>query len=424
MRSVVARSMIILLLIFVLVEVSSGISFANVQDQILSGKEAIARSLMGKGNVSGYYVPGYGVIYVVQKTSDKTDENIDLTLVQTYPEAISLYAWNLPSHDALPLDESNITLIFDGGRVVQAILEAHRTLPEYTLQNAVNNLRIYIDGSPVAYSESEANIAQFLTIHGRSRMNEYDPNARQFLGGYTKDKPEFLEAAIVVFQNALQIDPTYALASQLLEEAQNKLQAYHLYQNASKLISEHRRELERASRNGNATETARRSYWLWQAVDMLTDAVRLNPGHERAAKDLQDLTNFLASFPRLSEAQIAQMEEQKRREFIATTQRVDFKTLDSQASELKGKPVQIEGRILQLVETGFFTTTYAARVEVSPGSFGMDAVYVIFKEKPEGLAEDDRIVVYGIADGHHSYRSIAGWQITIPKIQAEYYDVK
>lgn len=100
MRSVVSKGMIILLFIVVLVEASSGTSFANVQDLVLSGKEAIARSLKGKANVSGYYVPGYGVIYLIRKASDKTDENIDITLVQTYPEAISLYAWNLPSVNA------------------------------------------------------------------------------------------------------------------------------------------------------------------------------------------------------------------------------------------------------------------------------------------------------------------------------------
>lgn len=209
-------------------------------------------------------------------------------------------------------------------RVVQAFARKETQLPEFRLKSAMESLKIFIDGSPVEYSGAEAGIAQFLTLHGRSRLRESDPNTRQFLFGYTKDKAEYLEAAIRLFENALLVNPTYSQASDLLAEAESKLKAYHLYKQAAELIDEHKRELERASRSGNAAEVAK--------------------------------------------------------------------------------------------------TTYAGLLGAD--GCGLDAVYLVFSEKPAGLVEDQKIVVYGVVDGDHSYRPVAGWRMTVPKIAVEYYEVR
>jgi tetratricopeptide (TPR) repeat protein len=397
---------------------SNAIAAMNLQQKIIQGKEIVAQSLFGKGEVSGYYLPGFGVVYVIEKASDKAEENVDFTLVQTYPEAISLYVWSLPSHDFLAENEPNVVLIFDGGRVVQATAHAHQPLPEFDLKIATNHIKIYVDHAPAKLSASPDQVAQFLTVNGRNWLNEYDPNARTLLLGYTKDKPEYLETAKRFFETALQVNPNDAMASQLIVEAENKLKAYHLYDEATRLVNEHKRELERASRSGQASEIAKRSYWLWHAVDLFEEAIRANPGHQRAAKDLQDLLSALSSYPRLTEQQIAEMEEQRRREFVAKTRVIPYNELDSRADDLKGTPIEIRGEVAQLIATGLFTTTYAARLNTR--SF-TDTVYLVFRENPADLVEGDRIVVYGTVDGYQSYTSIAGWRITIPKVNVEYY---
>jgi hypothetical protein len=51
-----------------------------------------------------------------------------------------------------------------------------------------------------------------------------------------------------------------------------------------------------------------------------------------------------------------------------------------------------------------------------------DTIYVTYDETTSAV-EEDTITVYGEVYGSYTYESQAGWQITLPKIEAKYINV-
>lgn len=99
-----------------------------------------------------------------------------------------------------------------------------------------------------------------------------------------------------------------------------------------------------------------------------------------------------------------------------------FANLNKNPNSFKGQRCQYRGKVVQVMESG---GTGIIRMDVTPGSYGYwtDTVYVTYAGTTPAV-EDSIIVVYGTIGGSHTYESQAGYQITLPLIEAKYIDVQ
>ena len=93
---------------------------------------------------------------------------------------------------------------------------------------------------------------------------------------------------------------------------------------------------------------------------------------------------------------------------------------------VKGERAVLVGEVVQVVEDGNSVTL---RVDITKNTYGYyeDTIYVkyIRRSKTEDrILEDDIITIYGLLSGTETYTSTFGASITLPKIIAEYIEIK
>ena len=118
--------------------------------------------------------------------------------------------------------------------------------------------------------------------------------------------------------------------------------------------------------------------------------------------------------------------EEKKANYIAQCKKFDFKTIARNPDKYKGEYYAITGEVIQVTE-GYFNQV-DLRINVTKDDYGYwdDTIYVTITI-PAGedkILENDIITLYGQCDGNYSYTSVLGASISLPKINAEYYELK
>lgn len=148
---------------------------------------------------------------------------------------------------------------------------------------------------------------------------------------------------------------------------------------------------------------------------------------ERYQEALKDMEKVLESSQYYEDAQviikeispiIKQINEQ---EFKKDCDTYEYRVLNKDALTLKGEKIEQKGRVLQIIEDSYTASIRLAVAQTSRGWSSSDIVYVVYYGSTT-IYEDDIITVYGTIDGFHTYTSVAGHQITLPKIIAHYYE--
>ena len=135
-----------------------------------------------------------------------------------------------------------------------------------------------------------------------------------------------------------------------------------------------------------------------------------SPDNGQKSIDNTDNTNNTATTP--EPAQPVESESQ----YKASCKTISFKELDKNPDAHAGERVKLSGRVIQIME-GYGTDI---RMDVND-NFG-DTVYVTYDGTTSAL-EDSYITVYGEVYGKYTYQSQAGWEITLPLIQAKYVEL-
>jgi len=99
---------------------------------------------------------------------------------------------------------------------------------------------------------------------------------------------------------------------------------------------------------------------------------------------------------------------------IGEAKQIEFRVLDADAEFLKGTPVVYKGKIVQ-IQKGSNTTVIRLRVE--EGADGI--IYLEYNDVVKGVYKDDIITICGVIKGYKTYKSIAGWEITLPLIDVK-----
>lgn len=108
-------------------------------------------------------------------------------------------------------------------------------------------------------------------------------------------------------------------------------------------------------------------------------------------------------------------------QFVKGCKEYSYKKIFRNPDTYKGKQAKFTGKVLQVRESSGF---YILRVATS-GNYD-NVIYVTYStdSKASRILEDDRVTIYGTLTGLESYEAVSGATITIPRISAEYIDVK
>lgn len=121
---------------------------------------------------------------------------------------------------------------------------------------------------------------------------------------------------------------------------------------------------------------------------------------------------------------------QTEQEFKDSCSTISFEDLSRNPDKYKGNNYKFTGQVIQ-VQEGWFDTV-DLRINVTKEEFEYiddvmwtDTIYatVTIPEGADNLLEDDVITFWGTCDGNYSYTSVLGNQISLPKIDIEYYEL-
>ena len=107
---------------------------------------------------------------------------------------------------------------------------------------------------------------------------------------------------------------------------------------------------------------------------------------------------------------------------------IPFDQLARNPGNYKDRMLRFTGEVIQVIEG---TNKAELRMNVTltneedDWAYYEDTIYVTIcmEEGADRILEDDIITVYGVCTGAHSYKSIFGQKITLPGIDAKYYEL-
>ncbi|MDA5560634.1 hypothetical protein PJK55_07835 [Exiguobacterium sp. MMG028] len=112
----------------------------------------------------------------------------------------------------------------------------------------------------------------------------------------------------------------------------------------------------------------------------------------------------------------AQEAKEKEESFANST--IEFKHLNKGADRYAGEAVRFKGEIVQIQEDGEGSTIRLAVTQTSYGWSPNDIIMLYYPELTDFFT-DDVVTIDGYVVGDYTYTSQAGWDITVPLINAE-----
>jgi len=101
-------------------------------------------------------------------------------------------------------------------------------------------------------------------------------------------------------------------------------------------------------------------------------------------------------------------------DLIDEAELIEFRVLDADAKFLKGTPVVYKGKIVQIQKR-----SNATDIRLRVGEETDSIIYLEYNDVVKGVYEDDIITICGVIKGYKTYKSIAGWKVTLPLINVE-----
>lgn len=200
------------------------------------------------------------------------------------------------------------------------------------------------------------------------------------------------ENALVNFEKVLSDSEYFEAAQEKIDEAEALLVQSYI-EKAKTLLSEDKFVLARRE---------------------LRKALKFDRNNEEASALLDSVDDLEAAYKeRLKQQEIA--------DYKAKCTTYEYRVLDKDADKLSGEYIRQRGQIIQIMEEA---STTVIRLSVTRLSYGWsinDIVYVVYFGATE-VYVDDVVTVWGQIAGQHTYTSVAGYNITVPRIDAKYIE--
>lgn len=115
-------------------------------------------------------------------------------------------------------------------------------------------------------------------------------------------------------------------------------------------------------------------------------------------------------------------EEEKLQAFKDSCEALNYKVLKKNPDNHIGENVKYTGEVIEIQESGETTFMRIAVTDMGYGIWDFNDVIAVNFNNTTDIVEDDISRIYGKVTGSFSYTSVAGWEITIPEIDAEYLE--
>lgn len=108
-------------------------------------------------------------------------------------------------------------------------------------------------------------------------------------------------------------------------------------------------------------------------------------------------------------------------DFIASCEKLDYKEVERNPQDFKGRRVAVTGTVVQANENTFWgVTTVTFRVAEKHDKIWY-CTYTSANYSTR-ILEDDRVTLYGTCEGVETYETVLGTAVTIPAMTVKYFD--
>lgn len=137
--------------------------------------------------------------------------------------------------------------------------------------------------------------------------------------------------------------------------------------------------------------------------------------------------NWIANSSEISSAWEKAQEEVKKEQEHTEEKNIDritnnaktprYKELKKNADKFKGVNAIYTGKVVEAAEKSG-VSIFRIEVTNKHGNIWDDVIFVTYGSE-SNIVEDDIVKVYGTLKGNYTYKSQAGWNITVPEMDAE-----
>lgn len=147
----------------------------------------------------------------------------------------------------------------------------------------------------------------------------------------------------------------------------------------------------------------------------LDEALSINPS-------LIGGTDYYKEIDKKRAAYLAMLQQKEIDDYKNSCKTIEYKVLDKNPDSFAGTRIKLRGEIMQIMEN--YGSTFLL-LQVTYNSYGYgygswDDSVAIFFDGTFDAYEDDIITVWGEVKGSYSYESVAGYNITIPSVNAKH----
>jgi tetratricopeptide (TPR) repeat protein len=148
------------------------------------------------------------------------------------------------------------------------------------------------------------------------------------------------------------------------------------------------------------------------ALALLNKAIAYNP-------NLTEASDLIPVVQQKKQAYLAQLKQQEVVNYKNSCKTLEYKVLNKNPDSLKGTKVKLKGKIMQIQESNN-STFMLLEVTYKGYDIWSDNVAVAYAGKVEAY-DGDVITLWGEVTGAFSYKSKAGWNLTVPGVRAMYF---
>lgn len=179
-----------------------------------------------------------------------------------------------------------------------------------------------------------------------------------------------------------------------------------------------------------------KKWWFWVIVVVIVISIgagSASNGNSSKDTDNKETTTVSTSAVETTTVQPTTKAKKKvsAKAYKNNCKTLSFKDLSRNPDKHKGEKLKYTGKVIQVQEDEHWlddNTTVDLRINVTKDEYGLwdDTIFatVELPKNADRILEDDIITIWGECDGKYSYTSVLGSDVTLPKINIEYYSVK
>lgn len=178
-----------------------------------------------------------------------------------------------------------------------------------------------------------------------------------------------------------------------------------------------------------------KKWWFWVIVVVIVISIGAGSAGKNSSKDTDNKETTKVSTSAVETTTVQPTAKAKKKvsakAYKNKCKTLSFKDLSRNPDKHKGEKLKYTGQVIQVQEDEHWLddkTTVDLRINVTKDEYGLwdDTIYatVELPKNADRILEDDIITIWGECDGKYSYTSVLGSDVTLPKINIEYYSVK